>query len=158
MADELAISQKAVNLVCRNQLEDLFHQLYSFFGIRVTPRFCQTDPGQWDGSALPGNGNHQIIDVFASKLPVGSIHAEGIFFQVQPVKNQPSQLLVAEGVISKEAFDSSITGLSLRAGLELFRHSVKVRRAPAKQGQNEMSKKYNAGLMPGEVSFKLSGQ
>ena len=57
---------------------------------------------QYLRSALPNDRDHQVINVLAAELPVGSIHAKGIAIKVESVQNQPSKLFIAVGVTSKK--------------------------------------------------------
>ncbi len=66
--------------------------------------------------------------------------------EIQPVKDRLTRLFVTVG----------IAGLSLRLCLEIFCHAIEIARVSSYQGENELSKKYDSGLMLGGMSFKLT--
>ena len=88
--------------------------------------FVQASPSYGNGGSLPGNGDNQIVDVFAAKLPVGSIHTEGVTAEIQPVQDQLAQLFITVGVTNEKALDTSITGFRLSFALKGFSNAVKI--------------------------------
>ena len=106
LAHKFTVGQQHIDLGGWNQNENFFQHGDVFIRVGVASLLIQTVPGDRNRIPLPGNRDHQIVDVLAPKFPVSSVHTER--------------------VAGEKAFYTTVTGFILCSTLEVFSNAIEI--------------------------------